>query len=444
MDATRESAVARAGSRRRARANRFLTLPRAADILPTVLNWIWAALFLIAFVAAIWQAVFGGKPDVLQAVVGSLFDSSKTGFELALGLTGVMSLWLGLMRIAERGGVTELIARVVGPLFRRLFPTIPGGHPAIGAIVMNRSANMLGLDNAATPLGLKAMTELQSLNPEPDRATNDMILFMVMNASSVTLVPISILTFRAQLHAANPADVFIPILIATFIADLSGLLIVAAVQRLKLWSGVVLAWLGSLTLTVAGLVWHFHALAPDAVAAQSALLANVILVGLIASFLVAGAWRRVPMYEVFVEGAKEGFTVAIGIVPFLVAILVAVGALRASGALDAFLGAVKSLVGHWNVDTRWVDAMPTALIKPLSGGGARGMMVETMKALGADSFAGRLSCVIQGSTETTFYVLAVYFGSVGIRRTRHALACALATELIGVLAAIAVTYLFFG
>jgi len=427
-----------------ARANRFLTLRRAVDILPSVLNWIWAALFLIAFVAAIGQAVFGGKPDVLQAVVASLFDSSRTGFELALGLTGVMSLWLGLMRIAERGGVTELIARVVGPLFRRLFPTIPPGHPAIGAIVMNRSANMLGLDNAATPLGLKAMTELQSLNPEPDRATNDMILFMVMNASSVTLVPISILTFRAQLHAANPADVFIPILIATFIADLSGLLIVAAVQRLKLWSGVVLAWLGSLTLTVAGLVWHFHALAPDAVAAQSALLANVILVGLIASFLVAGAWRRVPMYEVFVEGAREGFTVAIGIVPFLVAILVAVGALRASGALDAFLGAVKTLVGHWNVDTRWVDAMPTALIKPLSGGGARGMMVETMKALGADSFAGRLSCVIQGSTETTFYVLAVYFGSVGIRRTRHALACALATELIGVLAAIAVTYLFFG
>jgi len=355
-----------------------------------------------------------------------------------------MSLWLGLMRIAERGGVTDLIARMVGPLFRRLFPAIPDGHPAIGAIVMNRSANMLGLDNAATPLGLKAMNELQRLNPEPDRASNEMILFAVMNASSVTLVPISILTFRAQLHAANPADVFIPILIATFIADLSGLLIVAAVQRLNLWHPVVIGWLGTLTLAVAGLVWHFSRLTPDAVATQSALLANVILIGLIASFLIAGAWRRVPMYEVFVEGAKEGFGVAIGIVPFLVAILVAVGALRASGALEAFLGVIKTAVGHLNIDTRWVDAMPTALIKPLSGGGARGMMVDTMKALGADSFAGRLSCVIQGSTETTFYVLAVYFGSVGIRKTRYALPCALATEIIGVIAAIGVTYLFFG
>src|SRR5689334_11589375 len=319
-----------------------------------MLNWIWAAFFLIAFVVAIWQAVVGGKPDVLRDVVSSLFDSSKTAFEISIGLTGVMSLWLGLMKIAEKGGVTEFIAWAVGPLFRRLFPAIPAGHPASGAIVMNRSANMLGLDNAATPLGLKAMKELQSLNPEPDRASNEMILFMVMNASSVTLVPISILTFRAQLGAHNPADVFIPILIATYIADLSGLLIIAAVQRLNIWNPVVLAWLGTLTLAVAGLVWHFSQLAPDAVATQSALLANVILIGLIASFLIAGAWRRVPMYEVFVEGAKEGFTVAIGIVPFLVAILVAVGALRASGALDAFLGAVKTLVGHWNVDTRWV------------------------------------------------------------------------------------------
>ena len=413
-------------------------------MLRAMLNWIWAAFFLIAFIVAIWQAAVGGKPDVLKDVVSSLFDSSKTAFEISIGLTGVMSLWLGLMKIAEKGGVTEFIAWAVGPLFRRLFPGIPAGHPASGAIVMNRSANMLGLDNAATPLGLKAMKELQSLNPEPDRASDEMILFMVMNASSVTLVPISILTFRAQLGAANPADVFIPILIATFIADLSGLLIVAAIQRLNLWNGVVLAWLGTLTLAVATLIWHFSRLTPDAVAAQSAVLANSILIGLIALFLIAGAWRRVPMYETFVEGAKEGFGVAIGIVPFLVAILVAVGALRASGALEAFLGGIKSMVSHWNVDTRWVDAMPTALIKPLSGGGARGMMVETMKTLGADSFAGRLSCVIQGSTETTFYVLAVYFGSVGIRKTRHALPCALATEIIGVLAAIAVTYMFFG
>jgi spore maturation protein SpmA/spore maturation protein SpmB len=386
-----------------------------------MLNWIWAAFFLIAFAVAIWQAVVGGKPDAMGAVVASLFDSSKTAFEIAIGLTGVMSLWLGLMKIAERGSVTEIIAKAVGPLFRRLFPGIPDGHPASGAIVMNRSANMLGLDNAATPLGLKAMKELQSLNPEPDRATNEMILFMVMNASSVTLVPISIMTFRAQLGAKNPADVFVPILIATFISDLSGLLLVAAIQKLNLFNRVVLAWLGSLTLAVAGLVWYFARLAPADVAIQSGLLADSVLIGIVASFLVVGAWRRLPMYETFVEGA-----------------------LRASGALDAFLGAIKTGVAHLNLDTRWVDAMPVALIKPLSGGGARGMMVDTMKAMGADSFAGRLACVIQGSTETTFYVLAVYFGSVGVRRTRYALGCALFAEAVGVIAAIGVTYLFFG
>src|SRR5215472_15285009 len=413
-------------------------------MLRAMLNWIWAAFFLIAFVVAIWQAAVGGKPDVLANVVSSLFDSSKTAFEISIGLTGVMSLWLGLMKIAEKAGVTEFIAWAVGPLFRRLFPGIPAGHPASGAIVMNRSANMLGLDNAATPLGLKAMKELQSLNPEPDRATDEMVLFMVMNASSVTLVPVSIMTFRAQLGAKNPADVFVPILIATFISDLSGLLLVAAIQKLNVWNRVVMAWLGTLTALVAGLVWYFSRLPQDQVATQSAVLANAILIALIGSFIVMGIRRKLPVYETFVEGAKEGFTVAIGIVPYLVAILVAVGALRASGALDAFLSGMKVVVGHLNMDTRWVDAMPTALIKPLSGGGARGMMVDTMKAMGADSFAGRLSCVIQGSTETTFYVLAVYFGSVGVKKTRHALGCALFAEFVGVLAAIAVTYLFFG
>jgi len=408
-----------------------------------MLNWIWAALLLIAFAVAVVAAIAGGKPEALQAVVTALFDSAKTGFEISLGLTGIMTLWLGLMKIAEKGGITELIARAVGPLFRRLFPGIPEGHPASGAIVMNRSANMLGLDNAATPLGLKAMKELQSLNPVPDTATNDMVLFMVMNASSVTLVPISILTFRAQLGAANPADVFVPILIATYISDLFGLLLVASIQRLNLWNPVVLGWIGGLTALMAGLVWHFSRLDPAAVATQSAILANSILIGLISTFLLAAAWRRVPMYEVFIEGAKEGFQVAIGIVPYLVAILVAVGALRASGALDALLNAIRAGVGQLSIDTRWVDALPTALIKPFSGGGARGMMVETMKTMGPDSFAGRLSCVIQGSTETTFYVLAVYFGSVGVKKTRHALPCALAAETMGVLAAIAVTYLFF-
>jgi spore maturation protein SpmA len=408
-----------------------------------MLNWIWAAFFIIAFATALVSAFVLGKPDVMQSVVGSLFDSSKTSFEIAIGLTGVMSLWLGLMKIAEKGGVTEWIAKIVGPLFARLFPGIPAGHPASGAIVMNRSANMLGLDNAATPLGLKAMKELQSLNPTPDTASNEMILFMVMNASSVTLVPISIMTFRAQLGAANPADVFVPILIATYISDLFGLLLVASIQRINLWNRVVLGWIGALTVVMAALVWHFSRLDSAAVAAQSSLLANTILIGLITSFLVAGAMRRIPLYETFIEGAKDGFKVAIGIVPYLVAILVAVGALRASGALEAFLGAIKTAVNSWSIDSRWVDALPTALIKPLSGGGARGMMVDTMKALGPDSFAGRLSCVIQGSTETTFYVLAVYFGSVGVKKTRHALGCALAAELSGVLAAIFVTYLFF-
>jgi len=413
-------------------------------MLRAMLNWIWAAFFLIAFIVAIWQAAVGGKPDVLKDVVSSLFDSSKTAFEISIGLTGVMSLWLGLMKIAEKGGVTEFIAWAVGPLFRRLFPGIPTGHPASGAIVMNRSANMLGLDNAATPLGLKAMKELQSLNPEPERATDEMVLFMVMNASSVTLVPISIMTFRAQLGAANPADVFVPILIATFISDLSGLLLVAAIQKLNIWNRVVLGWLGTLTAVVAGLVWYFSRLPQDQVATQSAVLANAILIVLVGSFLVMGIRKKLPVYETFIEGAKEGFTVAIGIVPYLVAMLVAVGVLRASGALEAFLGGIKAVVGQLHMDTRWVDAMPTALIKPLSGGGARGMMVDTMKAMGPDSFAGRLSCVIQGSTETTFYVLAVYFGSVGVKKTRHALGCALFGEFVGVLAAIGVTYLFFG
>jgi spore maturation protein SpmA len=413
-------------------------------MLRAMLNWIWAAFFLIAFIVAIWQAAVGGKPDVLKDVVSSLFDSSKTAFEISIGLTGVMSLWLGLMKIAEKGGVTEFIAWAVGPLFRRLFPGIPAGHPASGAIVMNRSANMLGLDNAATPLGLKAMKELQSLNPEPERATDEMVLFMVMNASSVTLVPISIMTFRAQLGAANPADVFVPILIATFISDLSGLLLVAAIQKINIWNRVVLGWLGTLTAVVAGLVWYFSRLPQDQVATQSAVLANAILIVLVGSFLVMGMRKKLPVYETFIEGAKEGFTVAIGIVPYLVAMLVAVGVLRASGALEAFLGGIKAVVGQLHMDTRWVDAMPTALIKPLSGGGARGMMVDTMKAMGPDSFAGRLSCVIQGSTETTFYVLAVYFGSVGVKKTRHALGCALFGEFVGVLAAIGVTYLFFG
>ena len=409
-----------------------------------MLNWIWAAFFFVAFAAAVVQAVFFGRPDVFRDVVAALFDSSKTGFEIALGLTGIMCLWLGLMRIGEKGGVVEAIARAFRPLFRRLFPGIPDGHPAGGAIVMNLSANALGLDNAATPLGLKAMRELQTLNREPDRASDEMILFMVINASSVTVLPMTIFTFRAQLGAADPTDVFVPILIATYCSTMCGLLVTAAVQKLNLWNRAVVGWLGLLSAAVGGLVWYFAGLDPEATSRQSALLANTLLLGVVVLFLVAGARRRVPLYETFVEGAKEGFQVAIGIVPYLVAILVAVGVLRASGALEALLGAIRAGVSQLALDTRWVDALPTALIKPLSGSGARGLMVETMKTLGADSFAGRLVCVIQGSTETTFYVLAVYFGSVGIKKTRHALGCGLAADLAGVIAAIFVCYLFFG
>jgi spore maturation protein SpmA len=413
-----------------------------------MLNWIWAAFFVIAFVTALVAAITGNNPEALGKVVTALFDSAKTGFEIALGLTGVMALWLGLMKIGERAGVVEGIARMFRPLFRRLFPGIPDGHPAAGAIVMNLSANVMGLDNAATPLGLAAMKELQTLNPVKERATDEMILFMVINASSVTVLPITIFTFRAQLGAANPTDVFVPILIATYCSTMCGLLVTAAVQRIRLWTPVVLGWLGLLTAFVGGLVWYFATLGAragaDAVNLQSALLANVMLLSVIILFLAAGARRRLPLYETFIEGAKEGFQVAIGIVPYLVAILVAVGALRASGALDAILGAIRTGVSGIGFDTRWVDAMPTALIKPLSGGGARGLMVETMKTLGPDSFAGRLVCIIQGSTETTFYILAVYFGSIGVKNTRHALPCGLAADAAGVIAAIFVTYLFFG
>ncbi len=407
-----------------------------------MLNWIWAAFFLIAFVTVVARA-FLGHPEAFRDVVASLFDSAKTGFEISLGLTGVMSLWLGLMKIGERGGAIEFIARLVGPLFRKLFPGIPDGHPASGAIVMNVSANVMGLDNAATPLGLKAMKELQSLNPEPDRATNEMIMFMVINCSSVTLLPISIFTFRAQLGAKDPTDVFIPILIATYCSSVFGVLVTALVQRVHLWNRVVIGSLAVLTALVGGCVAYFSRLDAAAVTQQSALLANALLLAVIITFLAAGAQRGVPLYEAFIEGAKEGFHVAIGIVPYLVAILVAVGALRASGALEALLGTIRQGVGAIGIDSRWVDALPTALIKPLSGGGARGMMVETMKRLGPDSFAGRLSCVIQGSSETTFYVLAVYFGSVNVRKTRYALATGLAADAAGMLGAVFASYLFF-
>ena len=409
-----------------------------------MLNWIWAGFFLVAFLAGLFRWLVLGEPGVWAAMVASTFDMAKTGFEVSLGLTGVMCLWLGIMRLGEKGGAVELLARGFDPLLRRLFPGIPAGHPAGASIVMNLSANMLGLDNAATPLGLKAMKELQQLNPQPDTASNDQILFLVINASAVTVIPTAIMTYRAQLGAADPTDVFLPLLIATFCSTMVGILVTARVQKLPLGNPVTLAYLGGVTLLIGLLVGYCVSLDKETLERQTSLVANLLIFSLIVAFLLLAARRRVAFYESFVEGAKEGFTVAVGIIPYLVAMLVAVGVLRASGALGQVLGAVRWVVGGIGLDARWVDALPVALVRPLSGSGSRGLVIETMKTLGPDSFAGRLACVIQGSTETTFYVLAVYFGSVGIKNTRHAIACGLTAELAGFLGAVAVCYLFFG
>jgi spore maturation protein SpmA len=409
-----------------------------------VLNKIWSAFFFVAFAAALGRWLWLGESEVWQEIVQATFDMAATGFEIALGLTGVMCLWLGIMRIGERGGAVELLAKAFAPLLRRLFPGIPEGHPATGSIVMNMAANILGLDNAATPLGLKAMKELQELNTDDEEtASDDQILFLVINTSSVTLIPVTIFTYRAQLGAADPTDVFLPILVATTCSTLVGLVVTALVQRLRLLDRVVLAYLGSIVALVGGLVLYFSRLDQATTERQSALLGNFLIFAVIIAFLALAQRRKVPVYETFVEGAKEGFKVAVTIIPYLVGMLVAIGVLRASGALDLALGAVERVVAAVGLDTRWVDGLPTAIMKPLSGSGARGLAIETMEAMGPDSFAGRLVSVLQGSTETTFYVLAVYFGSVGIRRTRHALACGLAADAAGIVAAILVTYLFF-
>jgi len=409
-----------------------------------MLNWIWGGFFLVAFVVAAVRAIAYGATGVWAEMVQATFDLSKTGFEIALGLTGVMCLWLGIMKLGERGGAVDLLARALQPLLVRLFPGVPKGHPAHGSMVMNLAANMLGLDNAATPLGLKAMRELQDLNPEPETASDDQVLFLVVNTAGVTLIPSTIFVYRAQMGAADPTDVFIPLLIATYCSTLIGLVAVSMRQRLQLWNGVVLAYLGTLTAFVAGIAVYFSRLDPEALSAQSSVLSNFVIFTVIVGFVALAAAKRVPLYEPFVDGAKEGFQVAIKIVPYLVAMLVAIGVFRASGALDLLLDGVRRVVSTIGVDTRWVDGLPTAMMRTLSGSGARGMMLETMKAQGADSFAGRLVSIVQGSTETTFYVLAVYFGSVGIRRTRHALACGLIADVGGFIAAVLVCYLFFG
>ncbi len=409
-----------------------------------MLNKVWASFFLIAFAVALARSGLRGEHDVWAAMVSSTFDMAKTGFEIALGLTGVMCLWLGIMRLGEKGGAVDLLARGFNPLLRRLFPGVPDGHPAMGAMVMNMAANMLNLDNAATPLGLKAMKELQSLNPEKDRATDDQILFLVINTSAVTLIPVTIFLYRAQMGAADPTDVFVPLLIATFCSTLVGLLVTAMVQKLRLRDPVVMAYLGGMAALIAGMVWYFGSLEREVLERQSSLISNFVIFAVIVGFIGLAAYRRQPVYETFVDGAKEGFQVAIGIIPYLVAMLVAIGVLRASGALDLGLLAVRSGLEPLGIDTRWVDAIPTALMRPLSGSGARGLMLETMTTHGADSLVGRIVSVMLGSTETTFYVLAVYFGSVGITRSRHAVVCGLAADFAGIVAAILVCYLFFG
>lgn len=409
-----------------------------------MLNAIWIAFFLVAFAIGLGKLVLFGQTDVFPLMMKASFDAAKTGFEIALGLTGVMTLWLGVMKIGEKAGFLALLTRLLAPLFRRLMPDVPPDHPALGAITMNMAANMLGLDNAATPMGLKAMRELQTLNPTPDTASNAQILFLVLNASSVTLLPVTIFTYRAQLGAADPTDVFIPILLATYCSTLVGLLAVAAMQKINLFDRVVLAYFVVITAGIAGLVGYFAQLDAASMQAQSSLLSNFLLFSLLVAFLVGAVVKKVNAYEAFIEGAKEGFHIAVGIIPYLVAMLVAIGVFRASGGLEAIMQGVRTLVQWFGFDTRFVDGLPTALMKPLSGSGSRAMMIETMHAHGADSFAGRLASVIQGSTETTFYVLAVYFGSVGIQRVRHAVTCGLLADLGGFVAAVAAAYFFFG
>lgn len=409
-----------------------------------VLNYIWIAFFVIAFVTGLFKLLFTGDYSVFPEMMNATFDSSRTAFEISLGLTGILSLWMGIMKIGEAGGMVNVLARGLSPLFCKLFPDIPRNHPVIGNIFMNISANMLGLDNAATPLGLKAMEGLQELNPKKDTATNPMIMFLVLNTSGLTIIPVSILVYRAQMGAAQPTDVFLPILLATFASTLTGIIVTSIYQRINLFNRTVIHALGGACAVVAGIVWGFSQLDKESMNLWSTTIANILLFCIIILFILAGVRRRVNVYDAFIEGAKDGFTTAVRIIPYLVAILVAIGVFRASGAMDVLIGWISDMVRALGGDADFVGALPTALMKPLSGSGARGMMVDAMETYGADSFVGRLSCIFQGSTDTTFYILAVYFGSVGVRYTRHAVTCGLLADLAGIIAAIAVAYLFFG
>lgn len=408
-----------------------------------VLNYIWIAFFVIAFIIALVRLVIMGDFDVFPAMMNSTFESSKTAFEISLGLTGVLSLWLGVMKIGEKGGMVNALARLLSPVFCKLFPDIPKGHPVTGSIFMNIAANMLGLDNAATPLGLKAMEQLQQLNTKKDTATNPMIMFLVLNTSGLTLIPVSIMVYRAQLGAAQPTDIFIPILLATFFSTISGIIITSLYQRINLLNKVMILTVGGMCAVVAAIIWGFGQLDKDQMNIVSTTVANILLMTIIVGFILAGVRKNVNVYDAFIEGAKEGFQTAVRIIPYLVAILVGIGVFRASGAMDMMINGIKWCVEACGGNTDFVGALPTALMKPLSGSGARGMMVDAMTTYGADSFVGRLSCIFQGSTDTTFYILAVYFGSVGIRYTKHAVACGLLADLAGVIAAIAICYMFF-
>lgn len=409
-----------------------------------VLNYIWIAFFVVAFVIALFRLVVMGDTEVFPEIMNSTFASSKTAFEISLGLTGVLSLWLGIMKIGERGGVVNALAKVLSPVFTRLFPDIPKGHPVTGSIFMNIAANMLGLDNAATPLGLKAMEQMQTLNTRKDTATNPMIMFLVLNTSGLTIIPVSIMVYRAQMGAAQPTDIFIPILLATFFSTLTGIIVTSLYQRINLLNRVMLLTLGGLCVAVAAVMWGFGRLDKEQMNIVSTSVANILLFTIIITFILAGVRKKVNVYDAFIEGAKDGFSTAVRIIPYLVAILVGIGVFRASGAMDMLIGGIKWVVEACGGNTNFVGALPTALMKPLSGSGARGMMVDAMTTYGADSFVGRLSCIFQGSTDTTFYILAVYFGSVGVRYTRHAVACGLLADLAGVIAAIAICYMFFG
>ncbi len=409
-----------------------------------VLNYIWIAFFIIAFVVAAVKFLFLGDTGVFTEIMNSTFDTAKTGFEISLGLTGVLSLWMGIMKIGERGGTVDLFAKAAAPLFSKLFPEIPKGHPAAASMLMNISANMLGLDNAATPFGLKAMADMQTLNTRKDIATNPMIMFLVMNASGLTLIPVMVMTYRAQLGAANPSDVFIPIMIATFVATLVGVISVCIKQRINIFNTAILGFFGGLSAIIISTVWIFDSMSQEQVSVISSLAANLILFTIIVLFILKGMMRKINVFEAFIDGAKDGFSTAVKIIPYLIGILVGIGVFRASGSMDFLMNGLKALVAPMGFDTRWIDGMPTALMKPLSGSGARGMMIDTMKIFGADSFAGRLSSVLQGATDTTFYIVAVYYGAINVKNSRYTVPYALLADLAGVIAAIFVTYLFFG